>query len=139
MSATIYREFTLSAPAVWTAVTAFVKANAAAMVSKGKALRIIVTEDDADRLDEQIAYYFGVVIKTISEQAWVDGRQFSKDAWHEQLARDFLPPIEIQLPDGEIVIRRQSIARGKIGVKAMAKFTQDVTVFAASELGVVFE
>lgn len=139
MSTTIHREFTLSGPAVWTAVTAFVKANAQAMIQKGKALRIIITEDDADRLDEQIAYYFGVVIKTISEQAWIDGRQFGKEAWHEQLARDFLPPIEIQLPDGEIVIRRQSIARGKIGVKAMAKFTQEVTAFAATEIGVIFE
>jgi hypothetical protein len=135
----LYREFTLRSPHEAGAMLSFVKSNAAAFAEKGTPLRVIVTEDEMDRLDEQIRYYFGVVIKAMAEQIWLEGRQFTKDAWHELMARKFLPAKEVLMPDGEIVLKRASIARGQIGVKAMAKFTQEVESYAASEHGVEFE
>lgn len=132
----LYREFVLNGPSVWQSLVAFVRANAKACAERKRPLRVIITEEDRDRLDEQIAYYFGVVIKAMHEQAWVEGRQFSKEAWHEHMARRFLPAKEIILPDGEVILKRASIARGQIGVKAMAAFTQEVEAFAATELGV---
>jgi hypothetical protein len=139
VSAGLYREFTLRGPSEAGAMLNFVKSNAKAFAEKGAPLRVIVTEDEMDRLDEQIRYYFGVVIKALAEQAWVEGRQFSKEAWHELMARKFLPGKEIVMPDGEIIVKRASIAKGQIGVKAMAKFTNEVEAYAATEHGVGFE
>ncbi|MRR49353.1 MAG: recombinase [Rhodocyclaceae bacterium] len=136
MSATLYREFTLKSPSIWKLVVSFINDNAAACIARNAPLRIIITEDEMDRLDEQIAFYFGVIVKSTAEQAWVNGRQYSKEVWHEHFAQEFLPPIEIELPTGEIITRRASIARGKIGVKAMAHYTQEVEAYVVGELGV---
>jgi len=135
----LYREFVLRDEADARAMWQFVKSNAKPFAERGQPLRIIATDEDQDRLDEQIAYYFGVVIKSLVENAWADGQRFSKKAWHEYMAEMFLPPIEMKLPNGETKIRRQSIARGEIGVKAMAKFTQEVEAYAATEHGIEFE
>jgi len=138
MSDTLYREFVLSSPEIARGMLQFIKANAAAYCERKTPLRVIVAEDDSDRLDEQIAYYFGVVIRAFSEQAWVGGKLFSKEAWHEELAARFLPQKEIIRPSGEIVLRRQSIARGHIGVKAMAAYTTQCQVYGATEFGIDF-
>lgn len=135
----LYREFTLRSPADAGAMVNFIKSNAAAFVDKGTPLRVIVTEEEMDRLDEQIKYYFGVVVKAIAEQVWVAGRQFDKDVWHEQLAKQFLPTKELVMPDGEIVLKRSSIARGQISLKRMGKYLQEVEAYAATEHGVRFE
>lgn len=139
MSETLYREFTLSTPAVATVLVNFLKSNCGAFAEKGTPLRVIVTEEEADRLDEQIAYYFGPLMKQVAAQAWVGGRQFSKEVWHEYFAKLFLPATEIVLPDGEIVTKRGSIARGRISLKRMTQFIKEVEAHAASELNVVFE
>jgi len=139
MSATLYREFTMDTPSAGVVLVNFLKSNCAAFVGKGTPLRVIVTEEEMDRLDEQIAYYFGVCIKQISEQAWVDGRQYSKECWHDYFAKLFLPAKELVLPDGEIVIKRGSIARGKISLKKMTAFITEVEAYATTELGVEFD
>jgi hypothetical protein len=139
MSAAIHQEFVLWDGGVWSKLVEFVKATAPTLADKGTPLRVIVTEEELDRLDVQIRYYFGVTVKTIAEQAWINGHQFDKDAWHEELAKMFLPTREIVTPSGEIVLKRSSVARGHISVKRMAKFTQEVEAYATSELGVVFE
>lgn len=139
MTQSLYREFTLDGPSVARILWNFLKANCQAFADRGTPLRVIVTEEEMDRLDEQIAYYFGPCMRQIVDQAWIDGRQYSKEVWHEYFAKMFLPGTEITLPDGEIAMRRGSIARGKIGVKAMSKFLLQVESFAATELGVVFD
>jgi len=135
----LYREFVLKtaydAKVLWT----FVKANASALSANGTPMRVIVTDEELDRLDEQIKYYFGPFMKQVEESAWVEGKRHSKEVWHEYFAKLFLPAREIILPDGEVVVKRGSIARGQIGMKAMAKYQLQVEAYCASELGVVFE
>lgn len=135
----LHREFVLSGPGVWPTLTRLVKENAAAFAKKGTPLRVIVTEEEVDRLDTQIAYYFGVVVRNIAEQVWIGGKQFSKDAWHEELAARFLPTRELVTPSGEIVLKRSSVARGQISVKRMTQYVQEVEAWAASEYGVRFQ
>ncbi|MFY1939510.1 recombinase [Achromobacter xylosoxidans] len=136
MSDAVHREFLLTGEVPAGALWQFVKSNARAFAERGHPLRVIVTDEEEDRLDQQIRFYFGVVIKAVAEQVWVDGRKFSKESWHEHFARKFLPPTEMVLPDGEVVIVRASIARGKIGVRAMAAFTEEVLAEIATEHGV---
>lgn len=137
MTAAIYREFPLRSAGAWTALAAFVKANAQACITSGKPLRIIVTQDEKKRNAEQNKRYWGFVLKSITEQAWVDGRQFDKDTWHEYLARKFGVCDELILPDGEIVTRRKSTTQMSVG--EFADYMTQVEAYAATELGVQFD
>jgi len=136
MTEALYREFVLTGPGPAREMMALLRTQAGPSAGAGRPLRVIVTEEEADRLEEQIRFYFGVVLRAVSEQAWVAGRRWPKEVWHEEFARRFLPGKEVVLPSGEVVIKRASIARGHIGVRAMAKFTQEVMAHAAAELGV---
>lgn len=133
----LYREFPLRSPSVWLALVAFVKANAAACVDRGRPLRVIVTEDDKKRNTEQNRRLWGYLYKTIAEQAWVDGKQFSKEVWHEHFARMFGVCEEMILPDGEIITRRKSTTEMTVG--EFADFMTQIEVYAVQELGVEWQ
>ncbi|MEB0133800.1 recombinase [Actimicrobium sp. CCC2.4] len=135
----LYREFVLTGPSVGVILVNFLKSNAPAFLDRGTPLRVIVTEEEMDRLDDQIAYYFGPLMKQVCAQSWIEGRQFSKEVWHEHFAKLFLPFTELTMPDGEIVIKRGSLSRGKISIKKMNVFLLEVEAYAGQELGVVFE
>ena len=134
---TLYREFNLRSPAVWPSLVAFVKANAAACLEKGRSLRVIVTEEEKKRTSEANRFYWGPVLTTIAEQAWVDGRQFGRDTWHEHFAREFLPKTEMVLPYGEIILRRKSTT--ELTVSEFSEYLHKVQAEAAQTLGVIFE
>lgn len=133
----LYREFVLRSPAAWQALAQLVAANAKAFIDRGRPLRVIVTEDEKKRTSEANRFYWGAVLTTIAEQAWVDGRQFSKDVWHEHFARLYLPHTEIVTPYGEIVSRRKSTT--ELTVSEFSEYLQRVQSDAASSLGVMFD
>lgn len=135
--ATLYREFTLKSASVWSALVAFVRANAPAFAKKGEPLRVIVTAEERQRNAQQNRFYWGAVLKAVSEQAWVEGRQFDKDVWHEYFARKYGVMDELTLPDGEIITRRKSTSQMSVG--EFSAFLNDVQAYATSELGVEFE
>ena len=133
----LYREFVLRSPAAWQALAQLVAANARAFVDRGRPLRVIVTEDEKKRTSEANRFYWGAVLTTIAEQAWVDGRQFSKDVWHEHFARLYLPHTEIVTPYGEIISRRKSTT--ELTVAEFSEYLRRVQSDAASSLGVIFD
>ena len=69
----IYREFPLRSPSAWQALVAFVKANAAACLEKGKPLRLIVTQDEKKRTLEQNRFFHGPVLDAITQQPGLIG------------------------------------------------------------------
>lgn len=133
----LYREFVLRSPAAWQALAQLVAANAKAFIDRGRPLRVIVTEEERKRTSEANRFYWGAVLTTIAEQAWVDGRQYSKDVWHEHFARLYLPHTEIVTPYGEIVSRRKSTT--ELTVSEFSEYLQRVQSDAASTLGVQFD
>jgi hypothetical protein len=133
----LYREFVLRSPAAWQALAQLVAANAKAFIDRGRPLRVIVTEDEKRRTDSANRFYWGAVLTTIAEQAWVDGRQYGKDVWHEHFARLYLPHTEIVTPYGEIVSRRKSTT--ELTVSEFSEYLQRVQSDAASSLGVMFD
>lgn len=132
----IYREFILRGPSVWQALAAFVKANAKAACDASKPLRVIVTSSERKRNAEQNARLWKAVYEQIEQQAWVNGRQYDKDTWHEYLAGMFLPKDEIELPDGTKRLRRKSTT--ELTVSEFSEYMQSVEAYAANELGVMF-
>jgi hypothetical protein len=114
---------------------AFLRANWRAMADQGKPLAVSITEAKSKRSTSQNARYWALVTE-IADQAWVDGKQFSKDAWHEHLAREFGICKEITLPTGEIALVREST--GDMDVPTFTAFMTRVEVYALQDLGVEF-
>jgi hypothetical protein len=77
------------------------------------------------------------VLKQISESAWVDGKQYDKDTWHEFFARKYGVLDELTLPDGEIITRRKSTTQMSVG--EFSEYLDAVQSYAGDALGVTFE
>ncbi|WP_043172710.1 recombination protein NinB [Bordetella bronchiseptica] len=136
MAGPLYREYVLHGPNQAQAVWQMLKNNAAAKAKQGKPLRVIVTEAEHKRGLQQNRFYWGAVITRIADQAWVDGQQFSKDAWHEFYGRLFGICQDVTLPDGEVVTRRISTAEMNVG--DFSDYCERVQAHAAAEFGVEF-
>lgn len=130
----LYREFVMRTESNWNAFCAFMKANNAACLESGNPLRIIVTQSEAKRNAEQNRRYWGHVLRSIAESAWVNGRLYDADTWHEHYARKFGVCEDVPLPTGEVVVRRKSTTQ--MTVKEFAEYMTRVEVDAATELGV---
>lgn len=132
----LYKEFVLNGPAAWQAFKAIVRANAKAFNDDGRPLRVILTSSDRKRSSEANAYYWSFLLEQIADQAWVEGRQYSKDVWHEFFAQEYAEKIEFALPDGSMMTRRKSTTEMKVG--EFSEYLQKVEAYAATELGVRF-
>lgn len=56
-----------------------------------KPLVVTIGEERKARKPEANAAMWAGVLKDISEQAWVSGRQFSAECWHSYFKAEFLP------------------------------------------------
>lgn len=137
MTAALYKEFTLRNGSVWNLLVAFVKANAPGCADKGQPLRVIVTAEERKRNEVQNRFYWGAVLRDISAQAWVDGKQFDKDTWHEYFARLYGVLDEVTLPDGEIVTLRKSTTKMSVG--EFSTYLNAIQAYAAGNLAVEFD
>ncbi|WP_186177752.1 recombination protein NinB [Burkholderia gladioli] len=137
MTAVMYREFVIRNSSIWSNVVAFVRANAKVFADRGEPLRVIVTAEERQRNAAQNRFYWGAILRSIAEQAWVDGRQFDKDAWHEYFARLYGVSDELTLPDGEIILRRKSTSQMSVG--EFSTYLNQIQAYAANTLGVEFE
>lgn len=137
MSAALYREFPIRSASSWSALVAFVKANFQAIASRGGVLRVIVTEDEKKRTNEQNRFFHGPVLDAITLHAWWDGKQFPKEFWKEYFRRRYLLKDEYTAPTGEIIQVYWSTADLNVG--QMTEFLDKVQVEAASEWGVEFQ
>ena len=138
--ATLYREFRVderNVASITLALRAFWAGAVMPLVSGGRRVLLIVTSAEAKRNGQQNRRYWGFVLKAIAEQAWVNGRQFSADAWHEYLARKFGICEDVTLPDGEVITRRKSTTDMSVG--EFAQYMTDCEVYAVQELGVMVE
>lgn len=54
-------------------------------------IEVVLREEPKARTPDQNALMFAGPLKDISEQAWVHGRQYSVDVWHEYFKENCLP------------------------------------------------
>jgi hypothetical protein len=127
------RLFVLREAAHLASLVAFLGANWQAFAREGRFLAVTVTLYKSKRSLDQNRRYFGpAVLGAIEEQAWIDGRQYSKEVWHEQFKRQFIGTID--LPDGSTM----AMSSTDLSVEEFSRFMQEVEVYAASMLGVQF-
>lgn len=106
-------------------------------------LEVVIREPVKARGMDQNGYYF-MRIGELAGQAWIDGKQFSKDAWHEYAKKNIMPE-EITTKDGEVRSKWEETPDGGMSVISttrlergcFADYTNAVEAFGAS-LGVMF-
>lgn len=98
------------------------------------------THEDA-KTDRQRAYYHGVVLKTIAQQARPNGEQHALAVWKEYFRAEYLGHKTVTNKNpltGKKVRRRVRVSTEDLGVKGYSQLIDRVSAFAATELGVTF-
>jgi hypothetical protein len=107
---------------------AFLRANARAMAQSGRPLAVHITEHKAKRSTEQNRLLWAT-LNQIADGAWLGGRQFSANSWHEFYKRKFIGCEE--LPDGF-----QGISTTTLSVGEFSDYIERIRQHAATELGI---
>lgn len=104
-------------------------------------VHIRVCEAELNRSVEANKYYWGIVLKEISEQACIDGQRWSVDAWHELFKRQFLG-YEIKkikvAGKKKTYVKRQLKSTAKQKIKPFSVYLDKVIAFAVTDLSVQF-
>ena len=99
------------------------------------------THEDA-KTDRQRAYYHGVVLKCIAQQArGADGQAFPLPVWKEYFRAEYLGHKTVTTKNpmtGKKIRRRVRVSTEDLGVKGYSQLIDRVSAFAATELGVTF-
>jgi len=114
-----------NAQALW----AFLKSNWKASAEAGKPLQITIGPEKTSRSLQQNKRYWAI-LRTIQDTGWIHGKQFTQDAWHEYLKRQFIGCID--LPNGQVV----GMSTAKLTVEEFQTYMEQVEAFAATELGI---
>lgn len=111
------------------ALWGFLKANWKELAQAGRPLSITVQEHKAKRSLEQNRLYWQR-LNEIADQAWVGGKQYSAEAWHEHFKRLFIGMDE--LPGGGKV----GISTTTLSVADFSDYINRIEAYAATELGI---
>ena len=76
--------------------------------------------------------YYWQLLNQVSERAWIEGRQYSTEVFHELMKRRFIGVID--LPGGGSM----AMSSSDLSVREFIEYVEQVEVFAATDLGVVF-
>lgn len=136
MSAALYREFTLRNVGVWSAVVAFIRANAPSFADKGEPLRVIVTAEERQRNGPQNRKLHAMLTE-MSDNAWWNGKQYPMEFWKEYYRRRFLLKDEYETPTGEIIQVYWSTA--DLSVKQFSDLIEKIHVEGANEFGIEWQ
>lgn len=110
----------------------FLKANWRAMSASGKPLAVTVQQHKARRNNDQNRLY-RKRLNHIAAAAWIGGKQYSAEVWHEQFKRQFIGMEE--LPDGS----KTGISTTTLSVAEFADYITQVEAYAATDLAVQFD
>lgn len=116
-----------SASSLW----AFLKQNWRALAEQGKPLAISIAEHKAKRSTQQNKRYWAI-LNDIASNAWIDGKQYSSEAWHEYFKRKFIGCEET--PDGGIV----GISTTTLSTEEFADYSTKIEEHSLTELGIDF-
>lgn len=116
-----------NAQALWN----FLKHNWRALADAGKPLAVSVAEHRAKRSGEQNRRLWAL-LNEIAEQAMLDGKHYSTEAWHEMFKRQFIGVEE--LPGGGTV----GISTTTLNVEEFGAYMTRLEAWAAQNFGIEF-
>lgn len=128
----MFRTFILREPIHAASLHAFLKANAKDCAKQGKPLAVDVYEHKAKRSSQANRRYWAI-LRFIADNAWIAGKQFSDECWHEHYKRRFIGLNE--LPNGST----SGISTTTLDVAAFTEYMRSIEVDAATTLGLDME
>lgn len=124
----------------WDMFYAFMSQNLKPMADQGRFLQVVVSEYKASRSQESNAYMWAGLLAPIAQQAWVGGRTYTQEVWHEHFKRQFLPETNARgmdkwehLPNGE---RNLVMGTQHLNKDEMTLYLNQVAEYATHDLGV---
>lgn len=124
------RQFILRDPEHAHRLIDFLKATAGPQAAVGRPWCVSVDEYHAKRSTDANARYWALLTE-IAEQAVVDGKRFSRDAWHQHFRDQYAPKEDS--PSGPV-----AMSTSQMNKQTFSEYMQRVEVFAAQTLGVEF-
>jgi hypothetical protein len=121
------------------------KALATAPLDQGKPLEFVLREEQKQRKPDANSRMWAGPLRDIAEQAYVNGRTFAADVWHEHFKREFLPEEFDETlckdgyrkwdytPAGERVLVGSTT---ELTPRGFALYLKQVEAYAQTELGV---
>lgn len=103
--------------------------------------RVTFSEDRDGRSLRQLRFYWGVVLKQISEQAMLNGARYSAKGWHEAFKRQVLgfEVVKVQVAGRKHPqVYRRLRSTTDLTVKQMSEYLDEIIATATTDLGVVF-
>lgn len=83
------------------------------LMGEGAAYELVLRPMKSKRSIEQNKRYW-TLLREVSAVAWLNGRQFSDETWHEFFKRTFIGCDEIAMPDGSTELRGTSTTKLKV-------------------------
>lgn len=110
---------------------AFIDANWKAMAGTKHPLQVDFKPETKKRSLEANRYYWNI-LHQIETEAWVEGRQYGSETWHELAKRKFIGCID--MPGGGLM----AMSTTNLSTAEFAAYVEKVEAWAATELGVSF-
>ena len=123
------RSFNILEPRHVAFLSKFVQDNWEAMAKRGAPMHLEVTDAKAKRSSQANRYYWQM-LNQIADEAWIEGRQYSAEVWHEWMKRRFIGCID--MPNGQTM----SESTTKLTKPEFSAYILKVESFAATELGI---
>lgn len=108
----------------------YIKAVAGPAAAAGKPIVVEVGEYQAKRSTQANARYWAL-LEEISGQAYVDGKRFSREAWHTYFREQYAPK-----EDGPAGLTPMSTSQ--MDKETFQRYVTQIEVYAAETLGVEF-
>ena len=108
---------------------AFLAENWESMAQTKHPLQVDCQPESINRSTQQNKFYWQI-LQQISEQAWIEGKQYSAEIYHEHLKRRFIGCAD--MPGGGLM----ALSTTTLSVAEFAEYVTRCEVFAQQELGV---
>jgi len=100
------------------------------LMGEGAAYELVLRPMKSKRSIEQNKRYW-LLLREIAATAWLNGRQFSDETWHEFFKRTFIGCDEIAMPDGSTELR--GISTTKLKVDEFGDYMLQIEQWAAEQ------
>lgn len=101
------------------------------MLGKAKhGLEIVVRPMKDKRSVAQNRRYW-LMLRELASIAWIEGRQFTDQTWHEHFKRQFIGCEELAMPDGKTELR--GISTTKLSVEEFGEYMVQIEAWAAEQ------
>lgn len=107
----------------------------------GQELVVTVARAEDDRSVLANKFYWGILLRDISEQAKVDGQQYVAEAWHELFKRRFLG---FEIKKAAVAGRKRKLvtrtlrSTARLKIRAWHRYIDQIAAMATNDLGVAF-